>query len=32
VIKSFTDKETEMVFNREFSRKLPRDIQRPTRR
>lgn len=28
MIKSFEDKETEMVFNREHSRKLPGDIQR----
>jgi proteic killer suppression protein len=28
VIKSFSDKETERVFNREFSKKLPHDIQR----
>ena len=32
MIKSFADKETEKVFNREFSRKLPPDIQRPSRR
>ena len=32
MIKSFADKETEKVFNREFSRKLPPDIQRPARR
>lgn len=28
MIKSFKDKETEKVFNREHSRKLPGDIQR----
>jgi proteic killer suppression protein len=28
VIRSFADKETEKVFNRRFSRKLPRDVQR----
>lgn len=28
MILSFADKETEKVFNREFSRKLPQDIQR----
>lgn len=28
MIKSFKDKETEKVFQREFSRKLPHDIQR----
>jgi len=32
MIKGFADKETEKVFNREFSRKLPPDIQRPARR
>ncbi|MEW6716387.1 MAG: type II toxin-antitoxin system RelE/ParE family toxin [Chloroflexota bacterium] len=32
MIKGFADKETERVFNREFSRKLPPDIQRPARR
>lgn len=32
MIKSFGDKETERVFNRELSRKLPPDIQRPARR
>ncbi|MBM4421888.1 MAG: type II toxin-antitoxin system RelE/ParE family toxin [Chloroflexi bacterium] len=32
MIRSFGDKETEKVFNREFSRKLPTDIQRPARR
>jgi len=32
MIKSFAGKETEKVFNREFSRKLPPDIQRPARR
>ena len=28
MIKSFSDKETEKVFNQIFSRKLPHDIQR----
>ena len=32
MIKSFADIETEKVFNREFSRKLPPDIQRNARR
>ena len=32
MIKSFADKETEKVFNREFSRRLPHDIQRSARR
>ena len=32
MIKSFADKETKKIFNREFSRKLPPDIQRPARR
>ena len=32
MIKSFADKEAEKVFSREFSRKLPPDIQRPARR
>ena len=32
VIKSFADKETEKVFHREFSRKLPPDIQPIARR
>ncbi|MBM3272772.1 plasmid maintenance system killer family protein [Candidatus Kaiserbacteria bacterium] len=32
MIKGFADKETEKVFNREFSRKLPPDIQRAARR
>jgi toxin HigB-1 len=27
VIKSFKDKETELVYNQRFSRKLPKDIQ-----
>lgn len=27
MIKSFKDKETEKIYNREVSRKLPRDIQ-----
>jgi toxin HigB-1 len=27
VIRSFKDKETERVFNQEYSRRLPRDIQ-----
>jgi len=32
MLKGFANKETERVFNREFSRKLPPDIQRPARR
>jgi proteic killer suppression protein len=32
VIKNFADTETEKVFIREFSRKLPPDIQRNARR
>jgi len=32
MIKSFADKETEKLFNREFSKKLPDDIQKPARR
>jgi len=32
MIKSFADKETERIFNREFSRKLPPDVQRSARR
>lgn len=32
MIKNFADTETEKVFNREFSRKLPPDIQRNARR
>ena len=32
MIKSFADKETEKVFNREFSRKLSPAIQHPARR
>jgi proteic killer suppression protein len=32
VIRSFADQETEKVFNRRFSRKLPPDIQRNARR
>jgi toxin HigB-1 len=28
MLKSFKDKETEKVFNRRFSKKLPRDIQK----
>jgi len=28
VILSFKDKETELVYNEQFSKKLPRDIQR----
>jgi proteic killer suppression protein len=31
MIKSFADKETEKVFQREFSRKLPTNIQRRAR-
>jgi toxin HigB-1 len=27
VIKSFRDKQTELVWNREYSKRLPRDIQ-----
>ena len=32
VIRSFADKETERIFNRQFSRKLPPEIQRNARR
>jgi proteic killer suppression protein len=32
MIRSFADKETEKIFGREFSRKLPNDIQRAARR
>ena len=32
MIRSFADKETEKVFNRQFSRRLPTDIQRIARR
>lgn len=32
VIRSFADKETERVFSRQFSRKLPPEIQRSARR
>jgi len=32
MIRSFADKETEKIFGREFSRKLPNDIQKPARR
>ena len=32
VIESFADKETERVFHRQFSQKLPQDIQRIARR
>lgn len=32
MIRSFADKETEKLFNREFSKKLPNDIQRVARR
>jgi len=32
MIKSFADTETKKVFNREFSRKLPPEIQRSARR
>jgi proteic killer suppression protein len=32
MIKSFSCKETKKWFNREFSRKLPQDIQRAARR
>ena len=32
MIKSFADKETEKLFNRQVSRKLPHDIQQTARR
>lgn len=32
VIRSFADKETERIFGRRFSRKLPPEIQRSARR
>ncbi|MCW5962042.1 MAG: type II toxin-antitoxin system RelE/ParE family toxin [Pyrinomonadaceae bacterium] len=32
MIRSFADKETEKLFNREFSKKMPSDIQRVARR
>ena len=32
MIKSFADRETEKIFGREFSRKLPNEIQRIARR
>jgi proteic killer suppression protein len=32
MIKSFADKETEKIFNRQTSRKLPPDIQQSARR
>ena len=32
MIKTFACKETERLFNRQFSRKLPQSIQRATRR
>ncbi len=32
MIRSFADKETEKIFGREFSRKLPNDIQKIARR
>jgi len=32
MIRTFADKESEKVFNRQFSRKLPSDIQRVARR
>ncbi len=32
MINSFQDRETEKVFRRQFSRKLPQDIQRNARR
>ncbi len=32
MIKNFADKETEKIFGREFSRKLPSDIQKIARR
>lgn len=31
MIKSFADKETERIFNRQFSRKLPSEIQQSAR-
>jgi proteic killer suppression protein len=32
MIKSFRDQETEKIFNRQFSHKLPQDIQRVARK
>jgi len=32
MIRDFTDKETEKIFNRQFSRKFPPDIQQGARR
>ena len=32
MIKSFADKETEKLFNRQFSRRIPQNIHRPARR
>lgn len=32
MIKTFADKQTEMVWNRKFSKKLPTDIQKAARR
>lgn len=32
MIRSFANKETEKLFNRDFSKKLPSDIQRVARR
>ena len=32
MIRSFHDRETEMIFLRQFSRKLPQDMQRNARR
>ncbi len=32
MIKTFVDKQTEKVWNREFSKKLPTDIQKAARR
>lgn len=32
MVKSFRDKETEKIFNRQFSSKLPQDIQRVARK
>jgi len=32
MIKSFSDKETEKIFNRQFSSKLPQNIQRVARK
>ena len=32
MIQSFADKETEKIFNRQFSRKIPNEIQKGARR